>query len=227
LEKDLAWRARQLLEAHVRRPLPVAGELAKRIPTGAGLGGGSSDAAAMLVGLNQLFDLKLTRAQLCHLASQLGSDVTFLTAAMLGQPSARVTGVGHDIAPLPIEQPIHLVLIFPGVSCPTGQVYQAFDRQLGGRIKTAEPERVRQVALKPLAADSLFNDLTDAAVSVQPELAGWLERGSQLLGQAVHLTGSGATLFTLAADAGQAAGMARLVNKEMGLPALATQSLRV
>ena len=77
-EEDLAHRAHLLLESHVGRPLPVQVTLRKRIPTGSGLGGGSSNAAGALIGLNHLLGLGLDGAVLEKLASKLGSDVPFL-----------------------------------------------------------------------------------------------------------------------------------------------------
>ena len=77
VERDLAVRAHRLLEHHTGRPLPVDMTVDKRIPVGAGLGGGSSDAAAALRALNTLFSLGLPADQLRALASHLGSDIPF------------------------------------------------------------------------------------------------------------------------------------------------------
>lgn len=231
LEKDLAFRAHQLLEKHTGRPLPATGALAKRIPTGAGLGGGSSDAAAMLAGLNALFALNLSRETLCKLSQNLGSDVTYLTAAMMGQPSAWVCGLGEIITSAPLAKKLHVVLIFPGVACPTGPVYKAFD-QLCGQKKssTGEPELSRVQALMntsvPAAlCELLFNDLAAPAMIVQPILRDMQQKAAAHIGRSVHVTGSGATLFTLADDAQHAAKLAKALSEHLGKPCLATHTI--
>src|SRR5262249_32688294 len=77
IEKDLAVRAHRLLEQHAGRPLPLQMTLDKRIPIGGGLGGGSSDAAAMLMAANELFSLGLSPHALASLSTSLGSDIAF------------------------------------------------------------------------------------------------------------------------------------------------------
>lgn len=226
LEKDLVFRAHQRLEAHAQRKLPVRVTLRKRIPTGAGLGGGSSDAAAALVGLDRLLDLKLDRTTLIALGSKLGSDVGFLVGAMLGEPSALVAGLGERVEPAPRRQPIHLVLIFPGVDCPTGPVYQAFDQLHAGERREADAERVRHlVSLEPLPPDAPFNDLADAAMRVRPQLATWRDQLTRELNRPVHVTGSGSTLFVIATDEADAQRLAQRATMTSGLPALATRSM--
>lgn len=233
LEKDLAYRAHRLLESHAGKALPVKATLGKRIPTGAGLGGGSSDAAAMLTGINQLFELGISKQNLCTMSQSLGSDVTYLTAAVTGQPSALVTGLGEIITPWPLRQTLHVVLIFPGVACPTGPVYKAFDLscdQSPSAVRIADVERVKSLinmADQP-AADlcaQLFNDLAEPAFSVQPILREIQRKASSHIGRAVHVTGSGATLFTLADDAVHAREIATSLSDVLNLPALATHTI--
>src|SRR6185369_9508451 len=132
LEKDLGFRAHALLEKHTGRELPVALSLRKRIPAGAGLGGGSSDAAGVLVAMNRLFGLGFDVPTLRALAATLGADVAFLVAAHDGMPSALATGRGEVLEPILLREVIHLVLIFPPFGCPTGEVYGAFDRMSSG-----------------------------------------------------------------------------------------------
>ncbi len=205
LEKDLAWRAWRLLAEHVGRELPAKATLLKRIPTGGGLGGGSADAAGMLVGLSQIFELGVSTNTLVELSRRLGSDVGFFVRALANkQPSALVTGLGEAITPLPLPRPIDLVLIFPPFGCPTGPVYQAFDqmhRLARGDARPAEIERVCQLAANwPSSSGALFNDLAEPACRVQPPLTDLRQRLADTLGRPVHVTGSGSTLFTLAED---------------------------
>jgi 4-diphosphocytidyl-2-C-methyl-D-erythritol kinase len=214
LEKDLAYRAHDVIESHVGRPLPIALRLAKHIPPGAGLGGGSSDAAGVLVGVNQLFKLKLDHAMLIALGLRLGSDIGFLVAAMLGEPSMLVRGFGDRFEPLPLDRTLHLVLIFPGFGSPTGPVYAAFDR--------LHPEaRVNVRALR----DEPFNDLAPAACDVTPRLGQIQAALRQTLNRPVHITGSGSTLFVIAEDDAHAKRIARQVETEHGLRSVATQTI--
>jgi len=218
LEKDLAVRAHALIEAHVGQALPVRATLSKRIPTGAGLGGGSSDAAAMMRGLNELFNLNLTTDTLVELSRQLGSDVAFFAS---GAAHALVTGFGETIEPLP-PRVIDLVLILPPLHCPTGPVYRAFDALGRAELRAA---RVRVLAgLDPLPEDALFNDLAPAAMAVEPRLAEAGRRAADVLQTPVHVTGSGAAMFALAPGPDAATDMARRLREHADVPALATQT---
>ncbi len=211
LEKDLAFRAHGVIEAHVGRSLPIALRLAKHIPPGAGLGGGSSDAAGVLVGLNQLYNLGLSRDTLIALGLQLGSDIGFLVAALSGEPSMVVTGFGDRFDPLPLDRALHLALIFPGFGSPTGPVYAAFDR-LRPDARVAEK----------LTPDEPFNDLAAAACDVTPRLGEIQQQLSASLAAPVHITGSGSTLFVIADDAQR---IAEHVKVEHQLDTVATRTL--
>ena len=223
VEKDLAFRAWRLLESHLGRPLPVTATVRKRIPTGAGLGGGSSDAAAMLVGLDRLFELKLSH-RLVQLAAALGSDVPFLVGAMQGEPSALVTGLGERLEPLPLEGVLYLVLAFPPVECSTPQVYRAFDQLNPDAPSEADVGRVRTLAAQwPVPQAGPFNDLAEPAMVVQPRLR---EHIVALAAERIpaHITGSGAGMFIIAPNHLTAEALARGVTAITGLPAIATRT---
>ena len=223
LEKDLAFRAHRLLEQHAGRSLPIDLRLRKVIPPGAGLGGGSSNAAATLVGIDRLFNLRTDPAKLLELAQTLGSDVGFLSG---NTSSAIVTGLGETVEPSPLPQPIDLVLIFPSFGCPTGDVYRAFD-QLHGPFQNGHPQaderRVRAIAKQsPLPPDAPFNDLAEPACIVRPELRRIITQLRDALHLPAHVTGSGSTLFVIAPDATTAQALARTAADTTGLPAVAT-----
>jgi len=229
LEKDLAFRAHQLMQQHVGRALPVQARLAKMIPTGAGLGGGSSDAAAMMVALDQLFDLHCDPDTLIALSTQLGSDIGFLIATWRGQPSAIATGLGEQLDPQPLREPVHLVLIFPPCACPTGQVYRALDAQRAAAAGSHPPQvqRVRELARQgaALAPDAPFNDLAAPACAVQPQLAEVLQSLRRLAACPVHITGSGAAMFILARDADHARTLAEQITSQSLWPAVPARTL--
>jgi 4-diphosphocytidyl-2-C-methyl-D-erythritol kinase len=154
----------------VSRALRAAGRRAavrlhKRIPAGAGLGGGSADAAAVLRWAG-LLDV--------NVAVRLGADVPF---CLLGG-RARVTGIGEELTPLPMAdldgQPY--TLLTPPLQVSTAAVYQTWDR-MGG------------------PAGEGGNDLEPAALAVEPELAAWRDRLGDATGQTPRLAGSGGTWF--------------------------------
>ena len=125
IERNLAVRAVRLLEREVGRPLPTRIRIVKRIPLGGGLGGGSTDAAAVLHGMNDLWALGLSRERLCTLGAELGSDVPLF----LLDGTVRMTGRGETVERLPMDgaPPLWLVLANDGSHCPTPQVYGAWD----------------------------------------------------------------------------------------------------
>ncbi|MCC6579660.1 MAG: hypothetical protein IT440_04405 [Phycisphaeraceae bacterium] len=226
LEKDLGFRAHQAMEQWVGRKLPVTVTLRKRIPAGAGLGGGSGNAAGMLVGLNQLFQLGATTEQLATIARKLGSDVVYLVHAMQGRPAAMVTGLGDVVQPVDLRTAqTHLTLIFPGFGCPTGAVYKAFD-EMAARQTTppvADEARVRAMADAPVIRPEMpFNDLAAPACVVQPRLAQARQQAQDAAGKPVHINGSGSAMYVIADHAGEAADLARRIRDAADLRTLAT-----
>lgn len=193
IESDLIYRAHALLEREAGRALPIVATLTKRIPAGAGLGGGSSCAAGMLVGLRRLFDLPIDDAQLIELGATLGADVSFAVHALLGRRAARVTGIGEVIEPIDTLPAFDAVLILPDGACPTAAVYRAYDAT--GRHRSMD--QVAELAERWLTIDALpgpLNDLTDAAMAVCPAI-GDAVSALHGLGVRPRLTGSGSALF--------------------------------
>jgi len=220
ITKDLAVRAHLAVEAHVGRKLPIKMRLEKRIPVGGGLGGGSSNAAAMLRALNELFNLKLSREILRDIAARLGSDVPFL----IDGGSAIVTGLGEQLEPAPLPDKLHALLIFPDAACPTGAVYQTLDQlRPHGAVET---DRVRALsAMQIIEHDAPFNDLAYPACEVAPKLRGELEELAELTQRAAHVSGSGSTLFVLVNSALEAEILAAAIEKRMGLPVIAVEGI--
>lgn len=215
ISKDLAVRAHRALEERLGRELSVQLRVQKRIPVGGGLGGGSSDAGAMLRALDALFDLRLRPQFLEHLAQPLGSDVPFLVQG----GSAIVEGRGERLARAD-DHRTHLVLAFPDAQCPTGAVYKAFDAlRSDARVDGA---RVRELAGRGATADSPFNDLADAACHVSPLLAEVRADIESLARQPVHVSGSGSTLFLVCDSAVHADVLADTIAEKLGIPAVST-----
>jgi 4-diphosphocytidyl-2-C-methyl-D-erythritol kinase len=216
IDHDLAVRAHRLLESQLRRPLPIHLRIAKRIPVGGGLGGGSSDAAATLLALNDLFALGFSGDDLRALSQRLGSDVAFflddLPPALLPRP-ALVRGFGDRIERLPSRRHDALVLLFPPFGCPTPPVNPADD---------AAPRPLREAAVRALAGAQepadLFNDLDVAAGAVAPALPPLRATLAAALGRPVYMTGSGSTLFALAPSSREAGALA---NQAASIPGIA------
>ena len=210
LDKDLAFRAHGLMQVHVGRALPVDALLEKRIPSGAGLGGGSSDAAGMLVGLNEIYSLGLNNQALFDLGMRLGSDVGFLIKAQQGVRSAIVGGYGEEVEAVSIRDGMQVVLILPKLHCSTADVYGAFDKICPAA--QIDSQRLRGlVEAGCLSGARLFNDLAAAAFKVEPELRDLHEKLSGLLAVPVHVSGSGAAMFVVTGSWEEAAVVAELV----------------
>ena len=199
-----------------RRPESAIG-LTKRIPAAAGLGGGSSDAATTLMGLNRLWKLGLGRDELIGMAAELGSDVAFF----LGPPAAWCTGRGENVTPWPIGGRLHLVLACPPFGLSTAEVYRRVKIPAKPVSGTAVKEAVR-AGDKEAIGRRLHNRLQEPAVALRPELKTWLSRlkAQRPLGQMV--SGSGSTVFALARDAADARRIAAAIR-----PAVKTAGGRV
>ena len=221
ITKDLAVRAHISLQEHVGRPLPIQLKLEKRIPVGGGLGGGSSDAAAMLHGLNELFGLGLSVERLASIASELGSDIAFLVHG----GSAIVEGIGERIEPHAAPPDLDVVIAFPNATCPTGPVYGAFDRNGLRAEPKLDPQRVRSLVSRRIAPDTCFNDLAGPALEVAPTLRDDLEELSHLAERPAHVSGSGSSLFVVCDDPLHAAALADASTTRLGLPAVPARAI--
>lgn len=199
-DSDLGVRAHRALETLTGRTLPLQIRVRKSIPAGGGMGGGSADAAAVLLGVRSLYQLDITDEQLAACAHQLGTDIPFFLDAPaheqgLPQPPALVTGLGDRTERLP-RRTDALTLICPPFGCATGAVYRAFDAQPTDHCDEA---RVRTLSAQPrIDPSTLFNDLTQPAERVEPRLARLRNTLQDTLGLPVHVSGSGSTLFCFA-----------------------------
>src|SRR3989440_10162691 len=131
--ENLVLKAARELEGRTSRALPFTIRLFKRIPMGGGLGGGSADAAAFLRAANQLYDLKLAPDELVEIAASVGQDVPFL----LSGGTARATGLGSTIAPLPaVPSSWRFLVVCPPVEISTRAVYEAVDGSVPSARRT-------------------------------------------------------------------------------------------
>jgi 4-diphosphocytidyl-2-C-methyl-D-erythritol kinase len=166
-------------------------ELLKSIPSPGGLGGGSSDAASVLLALNALWDVRLPHERLTELAATLGSDVPYF----LSGGTALIAGRGERVAELPDAQPLWLVLARPPVALSTAAVYRTLSPS---EYASADDSRAIAQAIKqgaPLPLDRLSNSLEAPVLRDYPEIAATrdalLASGAPL----VRMSGSGPTLY--------------------------------
>ncbi len=218
LRSDLAVQAHCAREEQIGRSLPVQMTIEKRIPVGAGLGGGSSDAAAALRGLNSLFELQLSDAKLRAIGRRLGSDVPFL----LRGGSAIVEGIGEELEVYDALPGLHAVVVLPDFSCSTAAVYAAFD-DLGPAELRAECVR-RLAAQLRIGPDDPFNDLTPAAMHIATELRPCIASVAALAERPAHLTGSGSAFFVICDDPIHAEALAAAIESQLKLAAVAVQA---
>ena len=200
---NLAARAALLLKESFpdRRDLGCRIRLEKNIPVGAGLGGGSGNAAGVLWGLNVLWDLKLTKQDLMIFAAQLGSDVPFF----LCSPLARGTGRGERVVPLQPAKKMYVVLVFPRFSIAASEVYASPNLKLttrGNNISMLEKNLFQQ-RFAGLGA-LLHNDLEPVVLKDYPGVRCLKEKLETLNPEGVLLSGSGSTVFAVFANSKEA-----------------------
>jgi 4-diphosphocytidyl-2-C-methyl-D-erythritol kinase len=189
-------RARRVGEGPLAKN-PVSAFLNKRIPAGAGLGGGSADAAATLIGLNRLWDAGLSAAELASIGATLGSDVPFFFHG----PSSVCSGRGEVVRP--IATPAHAkwaLLVMPKLGISTASAYATFDAMGLGDDQSVvnEPDWSAWVKLDASSLlHRLVNDLEPAAFAVAPTLGELRTSLEEKLKRPVRMSGSGSTLFTL------------------------------
>lgn len=179
-EKDLIVKAAKLLQRD--RTLGARIRVTKRIPTGGGLGGGSADAAAILLALNELWSLGHSPEDLAEIGARVGSDVPALVLAQHYREVVLMEGRGEKVSRISQPQPLTsscIVLVNPGVHSSTPEVFGAFR-------ESTYP--------KPL------NDLQQPAIALHPEIGACLHMLEDAGAKNVLMSGSGATVFGFAAD---------------------------
>jgi len=216
---NLVVRAAMLLQELAPKQLGAHIHLEKRIPIQAGLGGGSSDAAATLLALNDYWELHLPREQLSQLAATLGSDVPFF----LHGPCALVRGRGEQVLPVVHNTAGHVVLIKPAAGLSTSRVYAGLQAQLISATTPVESLPETTTLLAALASGNLDavisaagNDLEAPALTLLPELRRLRECLLAAGCLRVILCGSGSTLCGLCDAPKNARQIAQQMPVDMG-----------
>jgi 4-diphosphocytidyl-2-C-methyl-D-erythritol kinase len=192
LEENTVYKAWALLWEAAGRELPARIRLHKKIPAGAGLGGGSADAAAVLVGMNELFGLGLGIEDLRGIGARIGADVPFCVSG----GTALGEGVGDVLTSLPAPPQHRLLLAKPGRSADTGGIYRAYDRRRAPGKTCVEPlvAALRSGDL-PAFAGSVGNDLEPVTSELVPEVAAYKREMLRAGALAAAMTGTGTAVY--------------------------------
>ena len=186
---NLAHRAAALVLAHTGRSATVDIRIHKHIPVGSGLGGGSSDAAAVLLALNRLLGHLLGTAELARLGGQLGADVPFFVH---GSP-ARVRGIGEEVSPVRLPRLPALVVCWDQYSLATKLVYARVAPSLTSSAVVSSIADF--VSGGKLTAELLINDLEGPAAQIHPEVLALKSRLIEEGASGALMTGSGTAVF--------------------------------
>jgi 4-diphosphocytidyl-2-C-methyl-D-erythritol kinase len=196
--------------------------LHKRIPVGAGLGGGSSDAARTLMGLNHLWQAGWSADQLSAFAARFGSDLSFFVHG----PSSICRGRGEMVVPIDRPTPRYATLVLPRLAMPTADVYRRFDQLNLGREEDVaiEPDwqvwcKLPSLALLPL----LVNDLEKPAFDLAPQLGDLRRKAEEIAERPVRMSGSGSSLFTLFDSQETAQAASHQIERETGEKCVAVE----
>jgi 4-diphosphocytidyl-2-C-methyl-D-erythritol kinase len=192
LEENTVYKAWALLWETSGHELPARIRLHKKIPAGAGLGGGSADAAAVLVGMNELFGLGLDAGQLRTIGARIGADVPFCLAG----GTALAQGVGEILTPLPAPPAHRLLIAKPERGAETGGIYRAYDERRTGGIASANQvvAALRSGSLTDLAG-AVGNDLEPVTTGLVPEVTAHKREMLRAGALGAAMTGTGTAVY--------------------------------
>jgi 4-diphosphocytidyl-2-C-methyl-D-erythritol kinase len=193
-EANTVYKAWIWLAERIGDALPVRIRLRKQIPAGAGLGGGSADAAAALVGLNELFGSGLDEAELREVGLRIGADVPFC----LTGGTALGEGIGEVLSALPLPPPHNLVVAKPDAEADTARIYRAYDeRPEEGNRSVAPVVKALRVGDLGSLARSLGNDLTLVTKDLLPEVGALEEALLHAGALGIAMSGTGTAVYGL------------------------------
>jgi len=189
-------------------------QLTKKIPIGAGLGGGSSDAAATILSLNKIYNLNLSEKDLLKIAEQVGSDVPFF----LKTKFALCQGRGNIIKPLVIPRKIYLVLVFPNINISTKTVYEAIKIKKLNKLLTSQNKIGKMLASLEKGdffemTRQMFNRLEAFTFDLYPAVKELKYQMVKLSFGATIMSGSGSSIFGICKTRKEAKEKARLLKK--------------
>lgn len=196
-QKDLSYRAAKLLQEHTSCPLGANIKIKKVIPSGAGMGGGSSNAATVLMVLNQLWQTNLSQAELSNLGLQLGADVPFF----INGKNALVEGIGEKIMPIELPQ-LYFVIIKPEFHAPTKDIFTHLQIDFDNLDAS-------KITIEQLLHEKT-NDLEKVVKKLYPQINTVFHNLNQY-GNAV-MTGSGSCIYLTFTDKNDAKKVANILS---------------
>ena len=191
-EKNIVYKVEKALREKYNYQEKFRIHIHKSIPVGAGLGGGSADGAAVLIGLNKLLKLKLSTAELCEIGMKIGSDIPF----SIRNAPMRVQGKGNILTPVKMKKSYNILILSPKKGLSTKEVYIKYD-EVGASPSSNIDGLIEALATdnEKLMHESLGNQLEKAAIEIYPELI-QIKQSMENEGlKPSMMTGSGSTLF--------------------------------
>lgn len=192
-ERNLAYQAAQLMKDRFAIKQGVEISIAKQIPVSAGLAGGSSDAAAVLRGLNRLWRLGLTSHELVDLGAEIGSDVAFCVYG----GTAVATGKGERLSPIAAPPPCWVVLAKPEDGISTKQMYRRLHPERVSHPNVDAVVEAIESGNYPALCEHMDNIFEEIAIQTVPQIAFIKEKMASLGADGVLMSGSGPTVFGL------------------------------
>ena len=196
-ETNIVYKVEKALQERCQYKEKLRIHIHKIIPVGAGLGGGSADGAAVLIGINKLLKLKLSLDELCQIGLKVGSDIPFC----LRNIASRVQGKGNILTPLKQKKKHEVLIVFPKQGLSTKDVYINYDKV--GSTSFADIEGIINALEKDdleLLKKSMANQLEDSAADLYP---GLLQIKREMISEGldnVVMSGSGSSLFSISSD---------------------------
>ena len=196
-EKNIVFRVEKELRERYNYQHHLRIHIHKTIPVGAGLGGGSADGAAVLIGLNKLLKLNLSVEEMCRIGMKIGSDMPFCIKRI----ASRVQGKGDIITPIKMKKNYMVLIVSPKKGLSTREVYKKYD-EVGSSVTcdiTSLIEGLSKDDIK-LIQSSSANQLEEAALAIYPGLKEVKEAMENEGLKPTRMTGSGSTLFNISKD---------------------------
>jgi len=225
-ERNLVVRAARMMQERFGVSAGAEVRLRKRIPVGAGLGGGSSDCAVTLLALRELWGLEAPDEALEELAARLGADVPFF----LWGGAALCEGRGERVRPLASSPPLHYVLAMPPLAVSTRRVYSGVGIRLSKCNSVCDNVcRAIETGDAEMLGGSMRNDLQEAAFRLYRDLGDIWGRLQELKdechGRGLLLSGSGSSFFGVFVSSAQAERAAKIMADRLGFPCAAVEGL--
>lgn len=196
---NLAWKAASAFFTETGISGSMAVLIDKQIPVGAGLGGGSSDAAAVITALNLHYNKPLSYERLMDIGRGIGADVPFF---IFGRPAV-ATGIGEKLSFFPGLPPAAMVIIYPGTPVSTGEVYKRLNLALT-KTKKIHTKFIFKSGWEADLPKRLYNALEPAAMQICPEIKSARQALLDCGAAGALMSGSGSSVFGIFADAQQA-----------------------